>query len=729
LLATTLISLMAFGSAEQSPGLLVMAVAGAVAGWWITERRGKGAWAGLPRWFSTMILVLMLIGATTKALQGQREVVSAFEGFLASIIVVKLWERRELRDYSQILTMSLFLTVGATLNNNSLLVGVLLLVQVPVFVVAVMLFQLYAAGERVRMASWNGGAARESSPLAWSQVRRAFTMMSLVSVLVGAAISIGVFLLVPRGIGLQEWGQFGRPRASATGFTEDVEPGANQVISGSPVAMMEVKFSDGDGRPLGGPEQSFYLRGSVLDRYDAVRGRWTKSGLADPTRYRSKPVDSWQELRLAEHPPKGTPITQSITELTGIQGDTPVFALYQPVILNLKRVEQSQEISYDTQSGWVVRRGDGFRASYEVTSIIDPATPDVNERGESVGFPSKEIRELASGLLRQSGYDPDPAKRPIIEDGRASRALENYLRNNYDYTLSPGPVPLGQSPTEYFLFISKRGHCEYFASALAAMCRSVGIEARVVAGYLVTEYHSDRESYTVRASDAHAWVEINTGPGGWQRRDATPADSLRSLQSSRRSFWARMQRIGAAIQDLWNSAVVTFDQNAQDRLLGRMSERTDRSAAERAARSVWRTIERAVAPRQGPAALAARVMLAGAVFLACGMVWVLGRAVRRRSIAGAAPEGQALAGPERRVYRELLAFLASRGHAKPAWLPPMVHLRSLGAADAALAGGAAAVVSHLYRSRFGGGGAGELAAARETLHRLKTLTPARKGRA
>src|SRR5262249_57890506 len=119
------------------------------------------------------------------------------------------------------------------------------------------------------------------------------------------------------------------------------------------------------------------------------------------------------------------------------------------------------------------------------------------------------------------------------EDGRASRVFETYLRTNYEYTLSPGSVPLGQSPTEYFLFTLKRGHCEYFASALAAMCRSVGIEARVVAGYLANEYHPDRDSYIVRASDAHAWVEVNTGPGGWQRRDATPADTLRSLQNTR----------------------------------------------------------------------------------------------------------------------------------------------------------------------------------------------------
>jgi len=150
---------MAFGAAEQSAGLCLLAVAGASAGWWVTERpRSAANWNGLPRWVSSGVLLVMLLVAVWRALQGQGEVVSAFTGFLASIIVVKLCERRELRDYAQILTMSLFMTVGATLNNNSLLIGLLLLVQVPVFVTATMLFQLFSASERVAGGVMGGRA-------------------------------------------------------------------------------------------------------------------------------------------------------------------------------------------------------------------------------------------------------------------------------------------------------------------------------------------------------------------------------------------------------------------------------------------------------------------------------------------------------------------------------------------------------------------------------------------
>jgi protein-glutamine gamma-glutamyltransferase len=719
LLGAAVLSLSAFGAAEQSLGLAVLGVAGAVAGWWVTERGGGGGWKGLPRWVSTGVLLLMLLWAAAKSMQGQREVVSAFTGFLASIIVVKLWERRELRDYAQILTMSLFLTVGATLNNNSLVIGVLLAAQVPVMAVAVMLFQLHAAGEKVRESAWRGVAGGAERVAPWAAVSRAFARLALVTVLAGAGVSITVFVLVPRGIGLQEWGDFARPRGrQVTAFTEEVEPGAGEVISTSQVAMMEVAFQDQDGNPLGSLDRPFYLRGSVLDRYDAPHGKWTKATTLERVGFQIRPTDSWQELKLADVPGRGAVVLQRVTELAGVQGDTPVFALYMPVSLRLNHVEQAQDITFDAVTGWVVRRGDGLRVTYDITSVVDPPGPEGADRSGRVSFPSPTIHELAADLLRRSGYDPDPARRPLDQDGRASRVFETYLRNNYEYTLSPGGVPSGQSPTEYFLFTLKRGHCEYFASALAAMCRSVGIEARVVAGYLANEYHQDRGAYVVRASDAHAWVEVNTGPGGWQRRDATPADTLRDLQNARGSLWARLQRLGAAVQDMWNSAVVTFDQTTQERLLGRVGDQPDRGLLDRGVNAVRRSMGHRFDDAR-PDAWAARIMLAGALFLTTGLVWAGWRAVARRNLRGAPGDGVAMSGGQLRVHRELLATLARRGYPKPRWLPPRTHLRTVAAADPVFAGAAGEVVDLLYRACFGGGGGGDLDAARDRLRALR----------
>jgi transglutaminase-like putative cysteine protease len=521
-----------------------------------------------------------------------------------------------------------------------------------------------------------------------------------------------VFLLVPRGIGLQEWGDFARPRGQLTGFTEEVEPGAGEVISTSQVAIMEVVLEDKNGRPMGSTDQPYYLRGSVLERYDAARGRWSKAGRSG---FQIKPTNSSQALFLTNEGVSGTLIHQRITELTGIQGDTPMFALYLPVSLRLNRTD-SQDITYDTVTGWVSRHSDGTRVTYDITSIVDPSRSGTPKRAEAASFPSQPIHDLAAELLRRSGYDPDPTKRTIDEDGRASRVLETYLRANYEYTLAPGAPPAGQSPTEYFLFTLKRGHCEYFASALAAMCRSVGIEARVVAGYLANEYHPDRRGYIVRASDAHAWVEVNTGTSGWQRRDATPAETLRDLQSARGSLWSRLQSMSAAVQDLWNSAVVTFDQSAQQRLLGRSAERPDREILERSLAAVGRTARRV---GLGRSSWAARIMVLGALFLCSGLVWAGWRATARRVRHAASFDSGAMTGAQRRVHRELLALLDRRGFPKPAWAPPLRHVRSLAAVDPALAGGAGEVVELLYRSRFGRGGAADLDQAWTRLRQLR----------
>ena len=70
------------------------------------------------------------------------------------------------------------------------------------------------------------------------------------------------------------------------------------------------------------------------------------------------------------------------------------------------------------------------------------------------------------------------------------------------------------------MFTGRKGSCEHFASALAAMIRGCGIPARVVTGFLVTEYNDSGNYFIVRASDAHAWVEY--WDGVWHSIDATP---------------------------------------------------------------------------------------------------------------------------------------------------------------------------------------------------------------
>jgi len=104
------------------------------------------------------------------------------------------------------------------------------------------------------------------------------------------------------------------------------------------------------------------------------------------------------------------------------------------------------------------------------------------------------IRDLAHKITEKSG---SPAEK--------SAAIENYLRAHYKYTLQlPRTQP--PDPIANFLFERREGHCEYFASAMAAMLRSIGIPSRVVNGFSGGEFNDITSEYVIRASDAHSWV-------------------------------------------------------------------------------------------------------------------------------------------------------------------------------------------------------------------------------
>jgi hypothetical protein len=112
-----------------------------------------------------------------------------------------------------------------------------------------------------------------------------------------------------------------------------------------------------------------------------------------------------------------------------------------------------------------------------------------------------------------------------VTGGRAGyaarvRAIEEWLRGNYLYSLHPGVAADGNQ-LRHFLFESRKGYCSYFAFAMALMCRSLGIPARVAVGFLVPGETEVLNFYEVRAFQAHAWVEVWFGDLGWIDFDPT----------------------------------------------------------------------------------------------------------------------------------------------------------------------------------------------------------------
>jgi len=103
-----------------------------------------------------------------------------------------------------------------------------------------------------------------------------------------------------------------------------------------------------------------------------------------------------------------------------------------------------------------------------------------------------------------------------------ARAIESYLRVKYTYTLTPGSAPPGTDLIDYFLFKSKKGYCEYFATAMGDMLRSLGIPTRLVNGFGPGQFDAPTHAYIVRGEDAHTWVESYFPNYGWITFEPTP---------------------------------------------------------------------------------------------------------------------------------------------------------------------------------------------------------------
>jgi transglutaminase-like putative cysteine protease len=102
-----------------------------------------------------------------------------------------------------------------------------------------------------------------------------------------------------------------------------------------------------------------------------------------------------------------------------------------------------------------------------------------------------------------------------------AQALESYLRATYPYSLEISAPPPGMDVADYFLFELKTGFCDYYATALVVMARSLGLPARLVTGFASGTYQAQTAEYLVTAADAHAWVEIYFPGQGWVEFEPT----------------------------------------------------------------------------------------------------------------------------------------------------------------------------------------------------------------
>ena len=476
------------------------------------------------RWVLLMIALVAMLGVWLE----YRTVFGRIPGIVLLLLFsgLKLMEARTHRDAAAVVFLCYFLLITNFLYSQGIWEALVLCVALGVITTTVIGFSAPQRSLR-------------------SNAQSAATLLAH-----AAPAALLLFLLFPRVQGPM-WGLPQDAQQAVTGLNDTMTPGSVAELAQSDALAFRAEFVG----PIPPPRQR-YWRGPVLSEFD---GRtWSA---APPL--------------VARHDPRlrgGTALRYSV--LLEAHHRRWLFALESPA----QRPPQSNfSLDGDLLSIAPVRA----RLRYEMTSVAD-AEPD----------PEEDARLLRRALRLPAGYNPkakalaDEWRRASANEGEIlARAVDFFRSSKLAYTLEP--PPLGQDSVDEFLFSTRAGFCEHFASAFVFLMRSAGVPSRVVTGYLGGDPNPIDGILTVRQSDAHAWAEVFLAGRGWVRVDPTAAAVPARLESGlARSIpgssalpllmrpqleWLRGMRYNwEALVHRWNVWVLGYNPERQRDLMSRL---------------------------------------------------------------------------------------------------------------------------------------------------------------
>ena len=367
-------------------------------------------------------------------------------------------------------------------------------------------------------------------------------VLLVISLVVGTA---ALFFLIPRKPSAGYLSAFASRSDVSTGFSEEVNLGEIGRIQQSNEILMHVKFAPGTNVP-----SDLRWRGVALTTFDGRK--WT--GLREEDRGRIPNQDGTFPV------PSGTSHLvqargRAVSYRVSLEpfGARTFFVLPHALFVS----GRYQAIRVDN-TGSIFNIDDAHAVTdYSVLSEIPPPMSASLAMSEDSGVSGIVYLNLPSEL------DPRVAERAKEVAGDQSTsylkalAIQNYLMKTYRYTLQL-PSARVKDPIANFLFDRKAGHCEYFASAMAVMLRTLGIPSRIVNGFRGGEYNDVTGSYIVRARDAHSWVEAYFPGYGWYTFDPTPASTADSP--------SRAYLYLDAMREFWHEWVINYDTGHQHSL-------------------------------------------------------------------------------------------------------------------------------------------------------------------
>ncbi len=487
-----------------------------------------------------MVRWAMVVAATVMVFNQYHSLLGRDAGvaLLAILIGLKLTEMRAFRDYVIAVFLLYFFTLSAFLFSQS-----------PITAVTASIVTVATTVTLVRLRNISVLAASRSLKMALGLLLRALPIMLI------------MYLLFPRIQG-SLWALPHDAFGARTGLTDRVAPGTINRLAEDDEIAFRVEF---DGPPPR-PDQR-YWRALVLSATD---GR---------TWYRSRgSMDGGADWRFRSH---GPPLRYTVdSEATGKQWmvalDMPALppagALAGPGRTVVARTPIQKRFRYSM-------------ASY--TSYATEETLSAAVRAHALRTHGPASRRLR-GLLREFRARPDPVE-----------AVLGFFRDqDFQYTLTP--PGLGDDPLDEFLFESRRGYCEHFASAFASLMRHLGVPARLVVGYQGGRWNPAGGYLIVRRSDAHAWSEVWRPDRGWIRVDPTAVvaperidwgiEALHALSAQgvvpgqlgsatvralltrpwMTRQWQALQLRWDALSTTWNRWVTAYGPESQERLMRRL---------------------------------------------------------------------------------------------------------------------------------------------------------------
>jgi transglutaminase-like putative cysteine protease len=472
-------------------------------------------------------------------------------------------------------------------------------------------------------------------------------------------LTSGLFFLLPRTANAA-FRHLVSERYFLPGFSNHVTLGQIGQVKADSRAVMHVRVY---GK---GPVWPQKWRGAALTLFDGSRWSNPAGSLEAPRTERGMQLlaDNAQRQRTGER------ITYQV-DLHALDTDALFFAGI-PEWLHLSNRTSVRPSREGWRLGFIPENG--FR--YEAGSYVEEFR---SESGPAPREPDPSLKQY----LQLPAIDPRVAALAKQFAGDATlpsqqaRNVEQQLRTQYGYTLQLLSEPVAD-PLAHFLFERKKGHCEYFASAMTVMLRSLGIPARLVNGFQSGTLNPYSGLWVVRASDAHSWVEANLPGIGWTAFDPTPPDPNPSVPT----LLTKLSLYMDAAETFWRDWVLSYDLGRQVVLVDRV-ERSGRRfqfewihalapAAQR-----WKGSAVAWLSAYGLPAVAALV-IGAALWFTGPKLW---RLLRVRHGARRMRRGEGSVADATILYDRMLELLRRRGYQKPSWFTASEFASSLPASD------------------------------------------------